>query len=384
MQFRSKFLFISMFVVASFLSDTIAFAARPAITSSLLLNAGIEYDSNFYYDAFNKIGVTTYLVQPGFQVGLSTGKSQITFRYTLDANYYNESGEDNFYGHTAFLLGDFEMTDRLSLNLSDNYIDTRDSAELDPLGNIASRDQYYKNTFNSIFTLDFRPKFATKFGYMNQIVDYDEDTNEDSLGNLGIFDLIYYMNSSTSLDLEYHYLDMNYDGPSSDYSANQLSFVGRKEWRILAMEAAVGYQNREFDQPDLESVNVVPYRLTLKGATSSGKSRFTLSAAKNFNLYDNNNDGYYEAHRFSLSLAHDLTSRITLGLSGYFQNSDYINVNRVDNTYKIMADLSYLITEKFSFYYSVGFENRDSDIASDEYENGVTYGQLRYAYDIAK
>ena len=49
-----------------------------------------------------------------------------------------------------------------------------------------------------------------------------------------------------------------------------------------------------------------------------------------------------------------------------------------------MADLSYLITEKFSFYYSVGFENRDSDIASDEYENGVTYGQLRYAYDIAK
>ena len=117
---------------------------------------------------------------------------------------------------------------------------------------------------------------------------------------------------------------------------------------------------------------------------SSGKSRFTLSAAKNFNLYDNNNDGYYEAHRFSLSLAHDLTSRITLGLSGYFQNSDYINVNRVDNTYKIMADLSYLITEKFSFYYSVGFENRDSDIASDEYENGVTYGQLRYAYDIAK
>ena len=385
MQFRNKILFMSTTVVASFLCVELTLAAQTNVTSNLLLNLGMLYDSNFYYDPVDERGVITYLVQPGIDLGIETGKSEIAFRYTLDANYYDESGEDNFYGHTAFFTGDYEISDRLSFNLSDNFIKSRDSAELDPLGNIATREEYYRNRLGAIFTLDFKPKFTTKIGYQNWITDYNEDTSEDSMGNQGIYDLIYYLNSSTSLDLEYHYWDVDYDGDISDYTSNQLSLVTRKEFRILDLEAAVGYQKREFDDPAHEDIDVVPYRFTISGRSSSGKTRYSLSAAQNFNFLNSNDSGdYYEATRLSLSLFRDLTSKITLGIAGYYQNSDYIDYIRDDDTYKILGDINYQMRERLAFYFAVSYENRDSSLPDNDYENVVTMGQLRFSHNIAK
>ena len=388
MRLRYRSLFITLFVVASFLYVNPGFAAQTNLSSRLLLNLGIQYDSNFYYDPVDERGVTTYQVQPGIELGYETGKSEIAFRYMLDANYYNESDEDDFYGQNASLIGNFELSDRLSFNLSDYFRYTYDTAELDDLGDIRTREKYYQNRLRALFSLDFEPKFTTQFGYQNWITNYDDDilttANVDSMGNQGIFDLIYHLNSSTSLDLEYHYWDMDYDGPVSDYTSNQLSLVARKEFRIVDLEAAVGYQKREFDEPTLEDIEVVPYRFTLNGRTSSGKSRVSLSAAQNFNFLETSAQGYYEAMRFSLRLDHDLTGKITMGLNGYYQNSDYVDSIREDDIYNILADINYQIRDRLALYFSAGYENRDSNIASAEFKNTEIIGQLRYSHDIAK
>jgi hypothetical protein len=384
MPIQYKSLLISLFVVASFIYASLSLAAQTNVTSRLLLNLGFVHDSNFYYDPVNENSVTTYLVQPGFELGYETGKSEITLRYTLDANYYDESAEDDFYGSTASLMGDFALTDRLSFNLSDNFVYTRDSADLDDLGNIRTREKYYQNRLRALFSLDFEPKFTTQFGYQNWITDYKDNISTDSMGHQGIADLIYHLNSSTSLDLEYHYWDMDYDGIVSDYTSNQLSLVARKEFRIVNMEAGVGYQKREFDEPALEDVEVVPYRFSLHGRSTSGKSRFTLSAVQNFNFLDESDEGYYEANRYSLGLEYDLTGKITVGARGYYQNSDYEDSIRDDDIYNILADINYQIRERIAFYFSAGYENRDSSIASEEYDNTEIIGQLRFSHDIAK
>ena len=384
MHLRNKSQLISLFVVLSFLYITPALAALDNLSSRLLLNLGIIHDSNFYYDPIDERSVTTYLVQPGIELGYETGKSEFALTYILNANYYDESAEDDFYGHTASFIGDISLSDRLSFNLSDNFVYTRDSAELDELGNIRTREKFYRNRFSGMFSLDFEPKFTTQFGYQNLITDYKEDFNTDSMGNQGIFDLIYHLNSSTSLDLEYHYWDMDYDGPTSDYTSNQLSLVARKEFRIIDMEAAVGYQNREFDEPGLADIDVVPYRFILRGQSSSGKSRFSLSAAKNFNFLETGTQGYYEANRFSLRFYHDLTGKITVGLDGYYQNSDYVDSIRDDDTYNILADINYQIRERIAFYVSASYENRDSTIPLAEYKNTEIIGQLRFSHEIAK
>ena len=133
MPIQYKSLLISLFVVASFIYASLSLAAQTNISSTLLLNLGAIYDSNFYYNPVDERGVTTYLVQPGIDLGYETGKSEIAFHYTLDANYYDESNEDDFYGQTANFAGDFTLSDRFSFNLTDNFIKTRDSSYLDEL-----------------------------------------------------------------------------------------------------------------------------------------------------------------------------------------------------------------------------------------------------------
>jgi len=384
MYLRVKLLLILFFVSVSLLFVNHALAAQNNLSSRLLLNLGVLHDSNFYYDPIDERGVTTYLVQPGIELGYETGKSEFALSYMLNANYYDESAEDDFYGHSASFLGEIALSDRLSLNLSDNFVYTRDTSELDELGNIRTREKYSRNQFRGIFSLDFEPKFTTQFGYQNWITNYKEDFRTDSTGNQGIFDLIYHLNSSTSLDLEYHYWDMDYDGPISDYTSNQLSLVTRKEFRIIELEAAVGYQNREFDDPGREDIDVIPYRFILRGHSSSGKSRASLSFAQNFNFLETSDGGYYKANRFSLRLAHDLTGKITVGVNGYFQNSAYENSVRDDDTYNIMADINYQFMDRLAFYFSAGYENRDSNIMLADYKNTEIMGQLRFSHDIAK
>jgi len=382
MRLRDKSLLISLFVVVSI---NPALAAQNNLSSTLLFNLGIIHDSNFYYEPVDERGVTTYLVQPGIELGYETGKSEFALSYMLDANYYDESAEDDFYGHTASLMGDIALSDRSSLILSDNFVYTRDTAQLDDLGNTQNREKYYLNRLRVLFSLDFEPKFTTQVGYQNWLTDYKENIlYSDSTGNQGIFDLIYHLNSSTSLDLEYHYWDLDYDGPVSDYTSNQLSLVARKEFRIIELEAAVGYQKRKFDDVRLEDIDVVPYRFTLGGHSSSGKTRFSLSAARNFNFLETSILGYYEANRFSLRFDYELTGKITLGLNGYFQNSDYVYYDREDDTYNILADINYQIRDRIALYFSAGYENRDSTIPLAEYENTEIIGQLRFSHDIAK
>jgi hypothetical protein len=150
------------------------------------------------------------------------------------------------------------------------------------------------------------------------------------------------------------------------------------------LEAAVGYQKRKFDEPGLEDKDVVPYRLTLNGHSSSGKTRASLSVARNFNFLDRSDEGYYEANRVSLALDYDLTGKITVGANGYYQNSDYQNYIREDDIYDMLAYVNYQLREDLAIYFSAGHENRNSDIPFAEYENTEILGQVRFFYDIAK
>ena len=145
-------------------------------------------------------------------------------------------------------------------------------------------------------------------------------------------------------------------------------------WSIVSLEASVGYQNRAFDAPDQDDIEVVPYRFTFNGRSSSGKSRFSLSAEQNFNFLDRSGLGYYEANRFSLRFDYDLTGKITLGLNGYYQNSDYVDYDRDDDTYNILADINYQIKDRIALYFSAGYENRDSTIPDAEFKNTEILG----------
>ena len=79
-----------------------------------------------------------------------------------------------------------------------------------------------------------------------------------------------------------------------------------------------------------------------------------------------------------------MTGKITLGLTVYFQNSDYVDDDRDDDTYNIWADINYQIKDRIALYFSAGYENRDSTIPDAEFENTEILGQVRFFHELAK
>ena len=360
--------------------------AGPTVTviPNLLLNLQLNYDSNFYYLPKKEKGVSTYIVQPGVELGIETAKSLIAFHYTLNAHYYNQRGEDNFYGHTGLLLGEVELTDRLNLDVKNRFVYSRDPAQLDPIGNPAFREKYYQNRFKAALSYHFEPKFTVQAGYQNWITDYKDSGLEDAIGNQGSIDLIYHLNRSAALDLEYQYWKMDYDGASSDYTSQQLSLIARKEWRLIALEAGLGYHDRDYDDSELKDNDTFIYRLTLDGTSTSGKTRYSLAGQQNYNYLGFHSNDYYKAYRFSGKLDYDATVRISTGIEGSYQNDDYVNSSREDDIYAISADVGYLIKEWLELLFSVGYERRDSSFSSEEYDKTLALVELRVDYDLGK
>ncbi len=354
------------------------------VIPNLLFNMQLNYDSNYYYLPEKERSVTTYLVQPGFEIGVETPKSLVAIHYTLNAHHYNQKGEDNFYGHTGLLLGEVELTDRLQLDLKNRFIYTRDPAQLDPIGTPAFREKYYQNRFKTALSYHFEPKFTVQVGYQNWITDYKDSALEDAVGNQGEIDLIYHLNRSAALDLEYQYWKMDYDDSTPDYTSQLLSLIARKEWRLIALEAGFGYHNRDFDESGLKDNDTFIYRLTLDGTSTSGRTRYSVAGQQNYNYLGFHSNDYYKAYRFSGKLDYDATVRISTGIEGSYQNDDYINSNRDDDIYAISADVGYRIKEWLELHLSVGYEQRDSNFSFEEYDKTLALIELRYDYDLGK
>jgi hypothetical protein len=352
------------------------------VIPNFLFSQQVSYDSNFYYLPEKERSVTTYLVQPGIEVGIETPRSLVALHYTLNAHYYNQKGEDNFYGHTALLLGEVEITERVSLEVKDRFIYSRDPAQLDPIGTPASRKKYYQNRFSPSLSYHFEPKFTVQVGYQNWITDYDDSDLEDAVGNQGSIDLIYHLDRSAALDLEYQYWKMDYDGSTPDYTSQTLSLIARKEWRLIALEAGFGYHNRDFDESGLKDNDTFIYRLTLDGTSTSGRTRFSLSGQQNYNYLGFHSNDYYKAYRFAGKLDYELTVRISSRIKGSYQNDDYINSNREDDIYAISAEMGYLIKEWLELNGSIGYEKRNSSISFEDYDKTLALLKLRFDYDL--
>ncbi len=358
--------------------------AQTTFIPNAILNLQLNYDNNFYYLPEDEISVTTYLVQPGFEIGLETAKGLLAARYTLDANFYNQSGEDDFYGHSGLLLGEFELTDRLQLDLKDRLVYTRDPAQLEPIGTPASREKYFQNRFAAALSYHFEPKITVKGRYENWITDYRDGDLEDAVGNQGAISLIYHLNRSTAVDLKYQYWAMDYDDTTSDYQSHLLWLKSRKEWRLVSLEAGIGYHERSYDDHKLEDNDTFIYSLELDGASKSGKSRFGLSALQNYNYLGFQNNDYYKAYIFAGKYDYDLTMRITAGVEASYQNNDYVNTRRDDDIYAAAGDIGYLIKEWLELVFSVSYEQRDSKEELKDYDRFIGLVELQFDYDFGK
>jgi hypothetical protein len=272
--------------------------------------------------------------------------------------------------------------------LDNSYYKTRDPAQSDRLSNAIGRDKYFINRLTPLVFYKFGPKFSAGLRYRNTETDYDIGTREDSTENRGIFDLVYNLTRLTSLDLEYQNWKRDYDLTTSDYTSDQIKLIFRKQFKYFSFEVGGGSQNRDFDDPTMEDIDTFTYSIALAGQNPPApelrpKSHITFAVEQNFND-SGTGDAYFKAHRFSLDAGHLFEEKLLAGIEGYYQISDYETALREDKTYDISGSLGYLFTDWLTLSITVGFEERNSNLAGYDYDNRYYMVKLDFSYNLGK
>lgn len=368
-----------------------------------------KMDGNFFKAETGERKVDTYLVQPGIDLGFETPKTKVLLNYTLNAYYYDDrdtvpsgqqkADDDDYVGHTVVFNSRYRAFDRLLIGLDDSYNKTRDSADSDRFsGDPTDRDKYEINRLTPSLFYDFGAKFTAGLRYRNTVIDYSKNANEDSTEHRGMFDLIYNFTRKTSLDLEYQRWKKDYDKTTSDYTSDQIQLIFGKQFNYVAIKAGGGYHERDFDDPALKNIDTLAYTISIRAQNPPApearpRSYLQFSAELNFND-QGTADSYYKAHRFSVDAGHIFLEKLKVDIGGYYQNSDYERTAgltpagttefREDDLYFISGSIGYMFADYLTFSVSASYEDRDSNLSGEDYDNKSVMATLDFSYDIGR
>jgi uncharacterized protein (PEP-CTERM system associated) len=95
-------------------------------------------------------------------------------------------------------------------------------------------------------------------------------------------------------------------------------------------------------------------------------------------------DEYYSAYRTTLFLQRKFQEVIRAYAGGYYQNSDYQNSPREDDTYSVNVGFGYRFFRRLvEFSVEYGYRERDSNEPGRDYEENRVFFRLNFAGDVS-
>lgn len=361
-----------------------------------VLITGWEYNSNFWLAETDEVSVDTFYIKPGVEIGYESAKSKIEADFLLEPFWYNDrdtpppnvrdASEDDYLGFTGNFLAETQATDRLHLGVTDSLRKTRDPAQSDALSDSTARDLYLINRFIPSAYYGFGDKFGLGLKYGNTYIDYTEGTSEGSKENRGVANFFYNLNRSASFFLSYDYWNRDYEYVTSTYDSNEVKMNYVQQFHYFSIDAGAGYHHRSFENDRLDSLDLIPWHLILRGQNPPApdedpRSHMLLSFRHDYNDLGSGNQ-YYIASRVTGEVGHIFMKKIETKLEGYYQNSDYQNnpLGRNDDTYEISGLMGYRFWEYGQVNFEVGYRTRDSNIEGMDYDDTFTLLTLELDY----
>ena len=351
--------------------------------------AGTGYETNYLSSDTDERPVYYYYLEPGLEFGLTTAKSSLLFDYTLTAYKYEEKDDPppgeldissyDYVGHDMALTAETQATDRLKLELSDSFILTRDPDELDPYANEIIKLKYASNEFSPKLEYRLSDTFTLGAGYSYSTIDYDRSDQEDSRENRGAANLVYHLNSITSLDLKFEYWQVEYDKTTPDYDSRQTTLTFLRELKYYTISLGAGYQTRSFESDLASDISGPVWNIRFK----CPRPYIMVSLGQNYNDTAVA-DQYYLATRLSAEFGSRFWEKIDLKIKGYFQNSDFEDSpeNREDDTWSLSCSADYDRNEYLSFGIEAGYRMRDSNIHRNDFENAFVAVNIIWNYNL--
>jgi hypothetical protein len=394
MRVKKKYLF-SMSAFIGCLTFSVNGFAESRIVIQPKVEVGYENNSNFWKSEDQEVSVNTYHAKPGIVLGYETPRTQVSLDTTLEGYWYDDqdtpasgirdASDDDYVGFAGILSGNYQLTDRVNVGLSEEIYVTRDPAQADANSNSIDRDKYTINYFEPSVYYELTDKFGLLTKYRNTMTDYENDL-EDSDENRGIFDLYYTLNSSSTIYLDYQLWARDYDQDTSDYTSNLITLNYERTFKYFTLTGGGGYHNRSFDDDAFDDLDMFSWKFQIKRQDADAnaqttRSRLTLDVGQSMND-DGTGDQYFTSSYLRFEGGYRLTSRIEAIVNVDLQNSDYEESTREDDTYLLSAKLAYQPLDYLTLGIKAGFENRDSNLVGYDYDDVFVLATMDVLYDI--
>jgi len=190
----------------------------------------------------------------------------------------------------------------------------------------------------------------------------------------------YRFDAQMSLFADYAYAYQNNDSPGFNYNVNNPSAGITYNFNsTLTGVAQVGYFWMDPEQGSGQ--NGVTSNLSL--TQRERQTAYTVAFKSGYvqNAFDFNNLGFYKYYLGSISVTHSLTQRFNVGFVGTAQNIDYAFVDRNDWLYTADATANYQLMRWLMVSGRVGYQENDSNISANSYDEWHAFLTLSATFD---
>ena len=345
-----------------------------------------EYDDNVYERATDTQDSFKLIEEIEFLVNLNLPQSFVGVRYRPTFVYWTDRDpDDTDFHHDLDLILSHNFTERLSISLKETLRLAEQSEAIDRGAVVRENNDFLYNVADGKLAYQIAPKTRAEAGYRNTLLRYDEDAvaeTEDYDINAGGLTLRQQIFKKTVFAVELRYEEIEYDGPDR---GSQNQYMGGAIEQIfspgLVGSVRAGYQEKQFNDSSIDDAEE-PYLDATFSFLPSPRTR--LTAGVGYSLFESDVFPFASQDRTVtfLSLAHDLTAKISLYASGSYQLSEYSGDQAIDDVaadgeediYQFSARTSYKLNRNNWVELGWQYVDLQSDIREEFDRNRIEIG----------
>jgi hypothetical protein len=349
------------------------------------------YDDNINLTNTDKTSDFITAVSPGMTLNVLSQRTKLGLTYDPSFVWYADHSENNTVRQLANANWDQQLSQYLSLNLTDSYINSEDPLQdtLDLQGIRTTRNKYWVNSFRTSTGYVFGSENTLHVGYGREDRGNTDITLDDSAVQTPFADLTYWLDVRNGFGLTYTYSDVRFSRDNlppteDDYTGHSAGIRYLRRFRTNS----TGYIGYTYTTRDFQGLteDYVIHNATI-GLDHTFSPQYTLSASLGYFLEVFDISDNQSGPTFTLALTRNFSrGNITVGGAGGWEEV-YLTRTISQTTgltqyYSGYVNGTYQLLERLSAYAGVSYrhDKDQTDVASQFFRGncGLKWTFLRW------
>ena len=215
------------------------------------IGAAVEYQDNLFFTNDNQRDDVIAVLSPGMRYSNGGKGWNLEADYGFEAARYFDNSRLNkvFDAQSGLLFANRELSRRLTVGLSDNFYESRDTSDQLIPGALTGATTVTSNDLSAELAYALTPNVRTSISYSNRVILTNDSAATDIRSNEASTGLRWRITPRDTIGLEYEGRIMDFNKVDKATGHSVLALYRRQFGRRLSLEGGAGYLmvNKSFD-----------------------------------------------------------------------------------------------------------------------------------------